>query len=93
MLQLHIEGTRFVDTLGREVFLRGINLSGDSKLPKCPNVPSHEKTNFWEVDGISFSGRPFAIEDADIHLARIASWGFNVVRFVITWEAVEHAGP
>jgi hypothetical protein len=38
-------------------------------------------------------GRPFPLEDAEAHFARLRSWGFTFIRFFITWEAIEHAGP
>lgn len=93
MTHLHVHDGKFWDEEGRTVQLRGINLSGDAKLPTCPDVPSHNLENFWEIEKISFVGRPFPLEDADTHLSRITNWGYNVVRFVITWEAVEHGGP
>src|SRR5690606_27621944 len=37
--------------------------------------------------------RPFPLDEADEHLGRIAGWGFNTLRLLVTWEAVEHAGP
>lgn len=93
MTGLKVCGQRFIDSKGRSVLLRGINLSGDSKLPRTPDVPSHNSNDFWNTNQISFVGRPFDLADADQHLGRIVSWGYNVVRFVITWEAIEHAGP
>ncbi|OLL25534.1 putative glycosyl hydrolase [Neolecta irregularis DAH-3] len=73
--------------------LRGLNLAADTKFPYSPNVPTQESHHFFEGDKLSFVGRPFSLESADGHLARIKSWGFNVLRYLVTWEAVEHAGP
>ncbi|KAK7206880.1 glycoside hydrolase superfamily [Myxozyma melibiosi] len=83
----------FRDRENRVITLRGINLSGDSKLPATPAIPSHVSDNFFDGDNVSFVGKPFPLDEADSHLGRIASWGFNVVRYVFTWEALEHAGP
>ena len=37
--------------------------------------------------------RPFPLAEADEHFGRLASWGLTFVRLLVTWEAVEHAGP
>ena len=77
----------------RTLILRGVNLSGGSKLPQ--GLPSHQPRGFWEDydRDVSFVGRPFALEDADEHLDRLREWGFTFLRFIFTWEAIEHAGP
>lgn len=81
-----VDGMYIKDRSGRTVILRGCNLGGDSKIPVSDAGLQHPRE-------VSFVGRPFAEADADLHFSRIASWGFTVIRFVITWEAVEHAGP
>ncbi|WWC90036.1 uncharacterized protein L201_004966 [Kwoniella dendrophila CBS 6074] len=40
-----------------------------------------------------FVGRPFPLEEADVHLRRLKAWGFTTTRFLVVWEALEHAGP
>ncbi|KAF9913801.1 hypothetical protein BX616_009549 [Lobosporangium transversale] len=90
---LFLRGPWFKDHTGRTVTLRGVNLSGASKMPIGGS--SHELEGFLDSNGtkVSFVGRPFPLEDADEHLGRLKHWGFNLLRFIVTWEAIEHAGP
>lgn len=83
----------FCDEQGRRVMLRGVNLGGNCKYPSIPDMPSHIEEDFFAHRNVSFCGRPFPLEEADRHYARLRSWGFNCLRFLITWEAIEHAGP
>jgi len=91
-LLIDVRGENFIDLSGRQVILRGVNLGGDCKLP-WPDGGTDKPSDFSDHRTVSFVGRPFPIEEADEHLRRIADWGFNVLRLLVTWEAVEHAGP
>lgn len=90
---LAIEGTRFRDRHGREITLRGINVAAEAKFPRVPELPSHISEGFLDGDNVSFVGRPFNETEAHIHFARLKRWGYNTIRYIFTWEAIEHAGP
>lgn len=89
---VHIEGGRFIDRDGRHLVLRGVNLGGDCKVP-YPCGSTQYPSDFADHREVSFVGRPFPLAEADEHFARLRHWGFNTLRWLTTWEAVEHAGP
>ncbi|KAK6505280.1 hypothetical protein TWF481_007189 [Arthrobotrys musiformis] len=92
-VSLTVEGSRFTDKHGREILLRGINLAADTKFPATPATPSHIPDGFFEGDNVSFVGRPFPLGDADTHFRRLRNWGYNTLRYLYTWEALEARGP
>lgn len=73
--------------------MRGINVAGDAKFPARPDQPSHIPDRFFDGDDVSFVGRPFAVEEAHTHFSRLRAWGYNTIRYLFTWEAIEHSGP
>ena len=84
---MRILNGNFVDENNRIVSLRGVNLSGISKNPIGDNSKTLNREN------ITFVDRPFPLHEAHCHFARLKSWGFNFIRYCITWEAIEHKGP
>ena len=90
---LHLDGSWFKDEAGRTLLLRGVNLGGDTKVPVVPGGATHLAQGFFDHRMVSFVGRPFLLSEAPEHLSRLKSWGLTLLRFLVTWEAIEHAGP
>ncbi|MDR2194658.1 MAG: cellulase family glycosylhydrolase [Treponema sp.] len=84
-----VKNNFFIDDFGRILILRGCNVSGGSKTPVSDIYPVPLK----DPETASFVGRPFPLEEAETHFERLHAFGFNIIRLVITWEAIEHAGP
>lgn len=98
------DGIHFRESAGgRTVILRGVNFSAAAKYPK--GQPLHQLEGFWETaenDGqpgaeeqVTYLGQLVDLQDAaaDEHFARLRRWGFNCVRLIVVWEALEHQGP
>lgn len=76
--------------------MRGVNVCGSSKLPTKPYPGSthlYDEKLFWDHRNVSFVGRPFPLSEARMHFARLRAWGLTLIRLLIPWESIEHAGP
>lgn len=85
----------FCDSSANKILLRGVNLGGSTKVPYYPDGTTHfnQDRSFRNHRTISFVGRPFPESEANEHFDRLKKWGFNFLRFLVTWEAIEHKGP
>jgi len=92
-VMISVSGSRFLDRHGRTLMLRGANVGGSSKVPRVPDGGTHVPGGLTDHRHVSFVGRPFPAGEAEEHFERLRSWGLTVIRLLVTWEAVEHAGP
>jgi hypothetical protein len=90
---MRTDGIWIKDDSGRSLILRGANLGGSTKVPVTPDGATYHKEGFYDHRNVSFVGRPFPLAEADEHFKRLRAWGLTFLRFLTTWEAVEHAGP
>jgi len=81
---MQIKGTWVCDDEGRSLILRGCNLGGSTKVP-VTEEPATGK--------VSFTGKPFPLEEAEERFAELKRWGLFFNRLVVPWEAVEHEAP
>ncbi|MDR1565967.1 MAG: cellulase family glycosylhydrolase [Treponema sp.] len=91
---MQVKGPDITDDSGRTLLLRGCNLGGSSKLPASPAAAAGQGPSSLKNSGeVSFIGRPFPLEEAEDRFEELRSWGFTFIRFVLTWESLEHQGP
>ena len=87
---IKIDGRNLVDAYGRVCNLRGVNMSGSSKMFVAPNhyhrgahrtlnsPVDHDHENFpGDHASVTFVGRPFPLEQAHEHFSRLRRWGLT----------------
>ncbi len=74
--RIHTQQSFLKDEYGRYLFIHGVNVSGSTKYPTT-------------TDPVSYVGKPFPLEEADENFAKLQRMGFNTLRLLIIWEAIE----
>jgi len=90
---MRIINGRILDDEGRILVLRGANLGGGSKGPFGPPGWNLRPESLKNTAEASFVGRPFPLDEAESHFERLKRAGLTFLRLIVTWEALEHAGP
>jgi len=79
---IHHQRPWLLDHYGRYITIHGVNLSGSTKFPSTEAFPD-------TGDPVSYVGKPFPADQAHAWFAQIAGLGFNAVRLLAVWEAIE----
>jgi len=90
---MRVKDSLILDDEGRTLILRGVNLGGDSKIPYTAPGGEISPGFLDRKKEVSFTGRPFPLEEAETHFRRLKKAGMTFLRFLVTWEAIEHEGP
>lgn len=88
-MALKTKGHWFVDQSGRRLMLRGVNVSGSSKVPFAPDGATFRKEHFFDHRNVSFVGRPFPLDEADEHFNRLRYWGLTTLRFLTITNSIQ----
>ena len=67
---------------------RGVNLPA-----KTPTYGNNPDIFYSSKHNVSFIDTPIPLKTAHEHFHRLSCYGFNLVRLVVTWEAVMHENP
>jgi len=70
------------DAQGRYLTVHGVNVSGSSKAPPTEVFGS-------TTDDVSYVGSPFPLDEADRWFGQLRDAGFNTIRLIMMWEAIE----
>lgn len=92
---LSIKSNHFIDHHNRISLLKGISISGNSKLPSnSTHLNLHNPKDFFKNhQNVSFIEHPIHLNHAQFHLNQLKLLGFELIRLVVCWESIEHSGP
>jgi hypothetical protein len=79
LTQLRTDRTYVRDEQGRYVFFHGVNVSCATKIGPLTNASGQE----------TYIGRPFPLETARENFERLRAMGFDSIRLLVLWEAIE----
>ena len=77
------DGKWFKDSHNRYLLFRGVNFGSRSKLPPYLPIARLETTQ------INLEELKQEIESISTDLDRLKEWGFNIVRLLVSWKALE----
>jgi len=77
------DGKWFKDSHNRYLLFRGVNFGSRSKLPPYLPIARLETTQ------INLEELKQEIESVSTDLDRLKEWGFNIVRLLVSWKALE----
>jgi len=88
LTRIHTEYNYLKDEHGRYVYLHGVNVSGSNKFPA-----NEDPETFATTGPPTYVGKPFPLEEADIHFGQLRRLGFNVIRLIVSWEGIQPEAP
>lgn len=84
---IDVKRDTFYADYSREVIFRGINIAAKTPVSRMDHIDAHKPKP------ASFVNTPFSLEDAHEHLSRLKYLGFNLLRWVVPWEAIAPISP
>ena len=81
------------DKKGRYIYLHGINVSGSDKFPVNDDLKTVNLNKTINNAIPTYVGKPFPLDEADKHFTQLRELGFNSIRLIMNWEAIQPEAP
>jgi hypothetical protein len=82
---LHTDRSYLRDDHGRYAFFHGVNVSGSTKVAGFKDVGGKQVATFL--------AKPFPLSKAHEEMAKLRALGFDSIRLLLAWEAIQPDGP